>query len=192
MACVRITDVKNSCESFTEVKDSNVFVTAVRNTFEFFTLETDSFDFHIWTNLSHVWSEELVCICHTCEKFKRILHRSDKYVRILHTSKLDICEKLVPIKISKLAYVYWRMYISHIPKCDVFVRMIHNVWKIWSVNIKVPATLKVFSGTSDSDMSRLMTKPKKWLCAQRRLRSARASTQSDQSLRCPHEESLGP
>ena len=35
-----------------------------------------------------------------------------------------------------------------------------------------------------------MTKPTKWLCAQRRLRSAWASAQSDQSLRCPHEESL--
>ena len=30
------------------------------------------------------------------------------------------------------------------------------------------------------------------LCAQRRLRSAWASAQSDQSLRCPHEETLGP
>ena len=30
------------------------------------------------------------------------------------------------------------------------------------------------------------------LCAQRRLRSAWASAQSDQSLLCPHEESLGP
>ena len=29
------------------------------------------------------------------------------------------------------------------------------------------------------------------LCAQQRLRSAWASAQSDQSLRCPHEESLG-
>ena len=37
-----------------------------------------------------------------------------------------------------------------------------------------------------------MTKPKKWLCVQRRLRSAWASAQSDQSLRFPHEESLGP
>ena len=37
-----------------------------------------------------------------------------------------------------------------------------------------------------------MTKPTKWLCAQWRLRSAWASAQSDQSLRCPHEESLGP
>ena len=37
-----------------------------------------------------------------------------------------------------------------------------------------------------------MTKPTMWLCAQRGLRSAWASAQSDQSLRCPHEESLGP
>ena len=33
-------------------------------------------------------------------------------------------------------------------------------------------------------MSRLMTKPTKWLCAQQRLRSAWASAQSDQSHRC--------
>ena len=43
-----------------------------------------------------------------------------------------------------------------------------------------------------SDMSRLMMKPTKWLCDQRSLRSAWASTQSDQSLCCPHEENLGP
>ena len=30
------------------------------------------------------------------------------------------------------------------------------------------------------------------MCAQRRLRSAWASAQSDESIRCPHEESLGP
>ena len=41
-------------------------------------------------------------------------------------------------------------------------------------------------------MSRDMTKPTKWLCTQRRLRSAWASAQSDQSLRCQHKESLGP
>ena len=45
---------------------------------------------------------------------------------------------------------------------------------------------------NENKMSRDMTKPTKWLCAQRRLRSAWASAQSDQSLRCPHEESLGP
>ena len=44
-------------------------------------------------------------------------------------------------------------------------------------------------------MSCHMTKPTKWLSAQRRLRSAWASApsaQSDQSLRCPQEEALGP
>ena len=35
-------------------------------------------------------------------------------------------------------------------------------------------------------------KANKMTCAQRRLRSAWASTQSDQNLRCPHEETLGP
>ena len=33
-------------------------------------------------------------------------------------------------------------------------------------------------------LSRLVTKPTKWVCAQRRLGSAWASAQSDQSLRC--------
>ena len=46
--------------------------------------------------------------------------------------------------------------------------------------------------TRNNNMSRDMTKPTKWLCAQRRLRSVWASVQSDQSLRSPHEESLGP
>ena len=42
---------------------------------------------------------------------------------------------------------------------------------------------------SYDNISHDMTKPTKWMCAQRRLRSAWASAQSDQSLRCPHEES---
>ena len=37
-----------------------------------------------------------------------------------------------------------------------------------------------------------MTNQQNGMCAQRRRRSAWASTQSDQSLPCPHEESLGP
>ena len=41
-------------------------------------------------------------------------------------------------------------------------------------------------------MSRLVTKPTMWLCVQLRLRSTWASAQSDQSLHCLHEESLGP
>ena len=45
---------------------------------------------------------------------------------------------------------------------------------------------------SESHLSRDMTKRTKWVCAQRRLRSAWASAQSDQSLCCPHEERLDP
>ena len=45
------------------------------------------------------------------------------------------------------------------------------------------------TNNAPSHMSRDMTKLTKWLCAKRRLRSAWASAQSDQSLRCPHEGS---
>ena len=42
------------------------------------------------------------------------------------------------------------------------------------------------------NMRRLMTNEQNGMCAQRRLRSAWAFAQSDQSLRFPHEETLGP
>ena len=48
------------------------------------------------------------------------------------------------------------------------------------------------SSAVDLYMSHHTTKPTKWVCAQRRLRSAWASAQADQSLRCPHEEHSGP
>ena len=44
----------------------------------------------------------------------------------------------------------------------------------------------------ESELSRNMTKPTKWVCTQRRLRSTWASAQSNQRLCCPHEESFGP
>ena len=53
-------------------------------------------------------------------------------------------------------------------------------------------TIILCQETSLKDMSHDMTKPTKWVCTQRRLRSAWASTQSDQGLRCLHEETLGP
>ena len=48
------------------------------------------------------------------------------------------------------------------------------------------------SSTYLSYLRRSMTKPKHGMCAQRRHRSAWASAHSDQSLHCPHEETLGP
>ena len=50
----------------------------------------------------------------------------------------------------------------------------------------------LFLQNGQRHLSRDMTKQTKWVCAKRRLRSAWASAHSDQSLRCPHEESLDP
>ena len=61
------------------------------------------------------------------------------------------------------------------------------IW-IASVHGFMENRTKLSSGIIKYYLSRDMTKPTKWVCAQRRLRSAWASTQSDQSLRCPHEE----
>ena len=49
---------------------------------------------------------------------------------------------------------------------------------------------RYFCGIAITHLSRLVTKPTKWVCPQWRLRSVWASPQSDQSLRCPHEETL--
>ena len=59
---------------------------------------------------------------------------------------------------------------------------------LWAIRICFKQTFIIATGY----MSRNITKQTMLLWAQRRLRSAWASTQSDQSLHCPHEESLGP
>ena len=70
--------------------------------------------------------------------------------------------------------------------------------RVWRIGLwRTKSTIISWDGSfyndcNCDDLSRDMTKPTKWLCVQRRLRSAWASAQSDQSLRCPHEESLGP
>ena len=51
---------------------------------------------------------------------------------------------------------------------------------------------RLFHDLAHVNLSHVITKPTKWVCAQRRLRSAWASAQSDQSLHYPYEESLGP
>ena len=60
----------------------------------------------------------------------------------------------------------------------------------WFTLSKFLIKVRVQSWLTLIKMSRDMTKPTKWVCAQRRLRSAWASAQSDQSLRCAHEKRL--
>ena len=58
----------------------------------------------------------------------------------------------------------------------------------WHPLSTLPAPLAAQAG----EMSHDLTKPTKWLCAQRRLRSALVSAQSDQSLLCAQSVAKGP
>ena len=67
-----------------------------------------------------------------------------------------------------------------------------RVYKIQLILYSHALSPELYCVFREKCMSHDMTKPKKRLCAQQRLRTAWASAQSDQSLRCPHEETLGP
>ena len=85
----------------------------------FFTLVTDSFDYHISNESvtraknSHVFvthvnnsNEFFTGMTNTCEFFSHL--------------KLDICEKLVPIKISKLVVSIFHTYQNVTYSCEYF------------------------------------------------------------------------
>ena len=77
--------------------------------------------------------------------------------------------------------------------CTVKQPCEQNIWRTTWARIMISGILfGTWCRWVWDDFSRLMTKPTKWLCEQRRLRSAWTSAQSDQSFRCPHEESLSP
>ena len=136
--CIRITDVKNSCESFTEVKDLHVFVTSAARIL----YRCDKYVRIFHTGDRLVWishsNESVTRVKNSHVFFTHVKYSNEFFTYVTNTCELftrlnlDICEKLVPIKISKF---------SHIPKCDVFERIIHSMWKIRSVNIKVQQSL---------------------------------------------------
>ena len=85
-----------------------------------------------------------------------------------------------PIHIKNMFWTFVLKQIKFTWKPDVSFWGQYTMYK-WNCYIQVPfKNWQKFSRY----LSRLMTKPTMWLCAQRRLRSARASAQSDQSLRC--------
>ena len=117
-----------------------------------------------WSYRMHCNKEDVLCTC--------IL-----FVAKCHSS-FDICIVYYPsmslnksTKLSVICRIYWET----LAKKRWILRGIVRFW-----HLKHP------------NLSRLMTKSTKWVCAQWRLRSAWASAQSDQSLCCPHEECLGP
>ena len=68
----------------------------------------------------------------------------------------------------------------------IFLAWSSSTWTIDQMDMECFWFYKRIISMWSIKMSRDMTKPTKWLCAQRRLRSA----QSVQSLCCPHEESF--
>ena len=75
---------------------------------------------------------------------------------------------------------------------ELFIITLPLSWyELNSVERDIHTNSSSSSSSSIPDLSHLMAKPTKWMCAQQRCRSAWASTQSDQSLCCLYEESLG-
>ena len=126
-------------------------------------------------------------------------------LRSSNLSDVHINQGLVP---SLYPYCWWEVkpvYTHNIPSHSEIIMLLI----IWFVNTKCVGTKRIkymnecsfllrciafrFSNAlSCQYLSNDMTKQTKSVCAQRRLRSVWASAQSDQSLRCPHEETLGP
>ena len=85
--------------------------------------------------------------------------------------------------------------VAQITLLDLYQSSFESIWKRYMFSLLI---LRMFPKTSAASkteshtsivryivyMSHDMTKPTKWVCAQRRLRSAWASAQSDQSLLC--------
>ena len=89
------------------------------------------------------------------------------------------------------SYVLWPE-ISFYGDASIWDHKIDDLHPKMTIFITViPILMRLFTFFVSNYTSRDMTKPTKWVCAQRRLRSACASAQSDRSLRCPHEEPLG-
>ena len=128
--CVRLNVVRTyyKCEKFvrvlhrTEVKDSHVWK-----------IRTNSSQvWQIRSNFSHLWQIRLTFtferICHTCEEFAHICHTwknaKEFFTSMTNTCelftrlKLDICEKLVPIKISKLVERIFHIYQNVTYSCE--------------------------------------------------------------------------
>ena len=100
---------------------------------------------------------------------------------------------LVNIKTTTLAQFSERRFTTntcrHNDSYTTQSKMILFSFKIIIIEIRL--YVKFIHQICKTNMSRDMTKPTKWVCTQWRLRSAWASAQSDQSLRCPHEKKLG-
>ena len=138
----------------------------------------------------------------TCVQ-RRLRSQSDQSLRCPNEETLG---PYLPIghtvKTDQIRWMPWLIWVFAMGTLIILLVLSRgsSVLKCWinTVYISVPVPRKFtvnclrWCNFQANCMSRNMTKPIKWLCAQRRLRSAWASAQSDQNLRCPQEEALDP
>ena len=107
-------------------------------------------------------------------------------------------ENIVYLNLKETHISCGSKHASHTTACSMYgdlacpvhteniVCLLYYQWRVYLCNWGPYVRLAVMQNVTSWNkiMSRLVTKPIKWLCAQRRLRSAWASAQSDQSLRC--------
>ena len=122
------------------------------------------------------------CFSHMCTTKVQISLRSLTSTFVVH--HLDSIISILPVsKISRLAtFCSWvaqfESYLVGIPE----VRFSRDEAHINAID--ACTCLCIYITRIVYNLSRIMTKPTKWLCDEQRLRSAWASAQSDQSLRC--------
>ena len=152
----------------------------------------------------YLLSEEISCLIRVITSLKLQLEQKTMYVTVAFRS--NSC-------FSSDHWLFWQIYNSTQPSSDHHITSLSGEHPDWSVNSTTGQFLLKFTtdkrinykgwtasfsfGKPDSsnlkinlelNLSRDMTKPTKWVCTQRRLRSAWASAQSDQSLHCALSE----
>ena len=131
-----------------------------------------------------------------------------------HNTPLSVFKSKISFSCFEIDFIVYRMLISlnvlWIPSLKWTLSVSHCVIQIYihiilliiffiipprsetTKNLFPLSSLPSYASVLILHVNHDMTKPTNWECAQRRLRSAWAFAQSDQSLRCPHEESFGP
>ena len=124
----------------------------------------------VTTDSWHFFSQN----CGVFKKFSCILHKS----QLLSV----LCPCIVPNRFGTSGYLHIHLDVN--PVRGHMTKMF--------LNHKLGHFSSSYNRQKRNMVSELYEPQHDKLCAQRRLRSAWASAQSDQSIRCPHDESLDP
>ena len=142
-SCVCITDVKNSCESFTELCHiCEIFIRILHRCDKYVRI-FHTCDRFVW--LSH--SNESVTRVKKSDVFvTHVQNKNEFFTGVTNTCefftrlKLDICEKLVRIKISKLAVRIFHRYQNVTYSCEYNFTACEK-YEVWILRFNTAANL---------------------------------------------------